>query len=74
MSDHGPNPGPDIVHIGQLLGSAKIIAEYLVLLGLADMNEKKVFNWASNGRLPVKKIGSRILANKRDLLRHFGLE
>ena len=74
MSNNSPNAEPEVVHLGQLLGSAKIIAEYLVLLGLADMNEKKVFNWAADGRLPVKKIGNRIVANKRELLRHFGLD
>jgi hypothetical protein len=63
----------DAVYAGQILDGAKSIAEYLVHLGFADMTEKKVFHWAADGRLPVKKIGNRIVANKRALLRHFGL-
>jgi hypothetical protein len=38
------------------------------------MTEKKVFHWAADGRLPIKKIGNRLVANKRTLLRHFGLD
>jgi hypothetical protein len=63
----------DAAYAGQILDGAKMIAQYLVHLGFADMTEKKVFHWAADGRLPVKKIGNRIVANKRALLRHFGL-
>jgi hypothetical protein len=63
----------DAVYAGQVLDGAKMIAQYLVHLGFTDMTEKKVFHWAANGRLPVKKIGNRLVANKRTLLRHFGL-
>jgi hypothetical protein len=59
---------------GQLLDGAKAIQRYLVYLGLTEMTEKRVFNWAADGRLPVKKLGNRLIANKRTLLRHFGIE
>jgi len=58
------------MYAGQILDGANMIAQYLVHLGFADMTEKKVFHWAADGRLPVKKIGNRIVANKRALLRH----
>jgi hypothetical protein len=74
MSDElTPMNNNDAVHAGQILDGAKKIAKYLVHLGFADMTEKKVFHWAANGRLPVKKIGKRLVASKRALLRHFGL-
>jgi hypothetical protein len=63
----------DAVHAGQILDGAKMIAEYLTHLGFPDMTEKKVFSWASDGRLPTKKIGARIVTTKRALQRHFGL-
>jgi hypothetical protein len=63
----------DAAYAGQVLDGAKMIAKYLVHLGFVDMTEKKVFHWAADGRLPVKKIGNRLVANKRTLLRHFGL-
>jgi hypothetical protein len=63
----------DGAYAGQILDGAKMIAQYLVHLGFADMTEKKVFHWAADGRFPVKKIGNRIVANKRALLWHFGL-
>jgi hypothetical protein len=65
--------GSDPEHEGQVLDGAKAIAAYLVYLGLTNMHEKKVFQWAADGRLPVRKIGNRLVANKRALLRHFGL-
>jgi predicted transcriptional regulator len=61
-------------HAGQVLDGAKAIQRYLVHLGFTAMTEKRVFHWAANGRLPVKKIGNRLVANKRALLRHLGLE
>lgn len=61
-------------HAGQILDGAKRITKYLIYLGFDDMTEKKVFQWAADGRLPVKKIGNRIVANKRAVLRHLGLE
>jgi hypothetical protein len=61
-------------HADQILDGAKVITKYLIYLGFSDMTEKKVFHWAADGRLPVKKLGHRIVANKRTLLRHFGLE
>jgi len=64
----------DAVYAGQILDGAKMISKYLVHLGFADMTEKRVFHWASDGRLPVKKIGNRLVANKQSLLRHFGLQ
>jgi hypothetical protein len=64
----------DAAYAGQILNGAKTIAKYLVHLGFTDMTEKKVFHWAADGRLPVKKIGNRLVANKRTLVRHFGLE
>jgi hypothetical protein len=60
-------------HAGQILDGAKMIAEYLSLLGF-EMTERRVFHWAADGRLPVKKIGMRLIANKRTLLHHFGLD
>jgi hypothetical protein len=64
----------DALYAAQILDGAKMIAKYLVHLGFTDMTEKKVFHWAADGRLPVKKIGNRLIANKPTLLRHFGLE
>ena len=66
--------GDDAIYAGQILSGAKMIAQYLTHLGFADMTEKKVFHWAADGRLPVRKIGNRLVANKRALLRHFGLD
>jgi hypothetical protein len=63
----------DSTHAGQILDGAKMIARYMVHLGFGDMTEKRVFHWAADGRLPVKKIGNRLVANKPTLLRHFGL-
>jgi hypothetical protein len=63
----------DAAYAGQILDGAKTIAQYLVYLGFTDMTEKKVFHWAADGRLPIKKIGHRLVANKRTLLRHLGL-
>lgn len=68
-----PEDNPD-QHADQILDGAKVITKYLIYLGFSDMTEKKVFHWAADGRLPVKKVGHRIVANKRTLLRHFGLE
>jgi hypothetical protein len=73
MGDDTIELNDDVIHAGQILDGAKAIAKYLIHLGFADMTEKKVFHWAADGRLPVKKIGNRIVANKRALLRHFGL-
>ena len=64
----------DATYAGQILDGAKMIAKYLIYLGFTDMTEKKVFHWAAVGRLPVRKIGNRLVANKRTLLTHFGLE
>lgn len=64
----------DLHHAGQILDGGKKIAAYLTHLGFPDMSEKKVFQWAADGRLPVKKIGSRIVTHKRLLLKYFGLE
>ena len=61
-------------HAGQLLDGARAIRRYLVHLGLTGMTERRVFHWAADGRLPVKKIGNRLVANKRTLLRHFGMD
>ena len=61
-------------HAGQVLDGAKAIQRYLVHLGFTEMTEKRVFHWAANGRLPVKKIGNRLVTTKRRLLRHFGLD
>jgi hypothetical protein len=61
-------------HAGQILVGARAIRDYLILLGFTDMTEKRVFDWAETGRLPISRIGSRLIANKRTLLRHFGLE
>jgi hypothetical protein len=63
----------DAAYAGQILDGAKLIAQYLRHLGF-EMTEKRVFHWAADGRLPVKKIGSRLTANKRALIRHFGLD
>lgn len=60
-------------YAGQILDGAKNIASYLIYLGFSDMTEKKVFHWAADGRLPVKKIGNRIVATKRSILRHLNL-
>jgi hypothetical protein len=73
MGDDTKELNDDSIYAGQILDGAKMIAQYLVHLGFADMTEKKVFHWAADGRLPVKKIGNRLVANKRALLRHFGL-
>jgi hypothetical protein len=73
MSDEVRGATDDALHAGQILDGAKMIAKYLIHLGFADMTEKKVFHWAADGRLPVKKIGNRLVANKGALLRHFGL-
>ena len=74
MSDDlkGENTDDD-VYAGQILDGAKMIAQYLVHLGFADMTERKVLHWTADGRLPIKKIGNRLVANKRALLRHFDL-
>ncbi len=64
----------DALYAGQILDGAKMIAKYMVYLGFSDMTEKKVFHWAADGRMPVKKIGNRLVTNKRALLRHFALE
>lgn len=61
-------------YAGQLLDGARAIRRYLVHLGFDQMTEKRVFHWAADGRLPVKKVGNRLVANKRALLRHFGIE
>ena len=66
--------GSDEMHEGQFLDGAKAIRGYLVHLGFTQMTVKRVFHWAADGRLPVKKIGNRLVANKRALLRHFGIE
>lgn len=58
---------------GQMLDGAKAIQGYLVHLGFSDMTEKRVFYLAANKRLPIKKIGSRLVTSKRALLRHFDL-
>ena len=42
----------DAIYAGQILDGAKMIASYMIHLGFADMTEKKVFHWASDGRLP----------------------
>lgn len=64
----------DLRHAGQILDGGKKIAEYLTHLGFPDMSDKKVFQWAADGRLPVRKIGNRLVTNKNALLRHFGLD
>jgi hypothetical protein len=75
MSDDLTEPSEDDgAYAGQILDGAKTIAKYLIYLGFTDMTEKKVFHWAADGRLPVKKIGNRLVANKRKLLRHFGID
>lgn len=63
----------DAAYAGQILDGAKNIAKYLIYLGFAEMTEKKVFHWAADGRLPVKKIGNRLVANKRSILQHLNL-
>ncbi len=63
----------DAAYAGQILDGGKMIARYLVHLGFSDMTEKKVFQWAADGRLPTKKIGVRIVTTKRALQQHFGL-
>lgn len=72
MSDNCTNG--DDPHAGQILVGAKRICDYLVHLGVTDMTEKRVFDWCETGRLPHTRIGTRLFANKRALLRHFGLE
>ena len=67
------DPDEDHQYADQILDGAKTIAGYLVYLGFTDMTEKMVFHWAADGRLPVVKLGSRLVANKRTLHRHFGL-
>jgi hypothetical protein len=62
----------DHLYAGQILDGAKAIRQYLIYLGF-EMTEKRVFHWASNGRLPVKRIGSPLVTSKRALLRHFNL-
>jgi hypothetical protein len=74
MTDLNSGVPDNEAYAGQILDGAKMIARYLVHLGFSDMNEKKVFQWAADGRLPVKKIGNRLVASKRMLLRHFGLD
>ncbi len=74
MNDEVRGATDDAIHAGQILDGAKAIAKYLVHLGFTDMTEKKVCHWAADGRLPVKKIGNRLVANKRAPRRHFGLE
>jgi hypothetical protein len=64
----------DDPHAGQILVGARKIADYLIFLGFSDMSEKRVFDWCESGRLPHTRIGTRLIANKRALLRHFGLE
>lgn len=66
--------GGDDPHAGQILVGAKKICDYLVLLGLSEMTERKVFDWCESGRLPHTRIGSRLIANKPALRRHFGLD
>ncbi len=74
MSDQAPElNADDAAYSGQVLDGAKNIAKYLIYLGFLEMTEKKVFHWAADGRLPVKKIGSRLVANKRSILRHLNL-
>jgi hypothetical protein len=63
----------DAAYAGQILDGAEKISEYLIYLGFTDMTKGRVFHWAADGRLPVKKIGSRLIGNKRTLLQHFGL-
>lgn len=65
--------GDDDQYAGQILDGAKTITRYLVYLGFTDMTEKMVFHWAADGRLPVLKIGNRLVTNKRAIHRHFGL-
>jgi hypothetical protein len=67
------DPAPTL-HAGQILDGGKVIAQYMVHLGFASMTEKKVFQWAANGRIPVKKIGNRLVTTKRAISQHFGLE
>jgi len=64
----------DDPYAGQILDGAKAIAKYMVHLGFTEMTEKRVFHWAASGRLPAKKIGHRLISNKRSLLRHLGLD
>jgi hypothetical protein len=64
----------DAIYAGQILDGARAITEYLIHLGFTAMTEKRVFHWAADGRLPVTKIGHRLVANKRALLRHFGID
>jgi hypothetical protein len=73
MNDNMAGNSDDTLYAEQILDGAKMIAAYLAHLGFPQMTEKKVFHWAADGRLPVKKIGNRLVANKRTLLRHFGL-
>jgi hypothetical protein len=61
-------------HAGQILVGARAIRDYLIVLGFTEMTEKRVFDWCETGRLPHTRIGSRLIANKPALLRHFGLE
>jgi hypothetical protein len=61
------------MYADQILDGAKNIANYLSYLGFSGMTEKKVFHWAADGRLPVKKIGNRLVTNKRSILRHLNL-
>ena len=63
----------DAIYQGQILDGAKKIAKYLNYIGFSDITERRVFHWAADGRLPVTKIGNRLVANKRSLLRHFGV-
>jgi hypothetical protein len=75
MTEQAPEiTGDDAAYAGQILDGARNIAKYLIYLGFAEMTEKKVFHWAADGRLPVKKIGNRLVSNKRVLARHFGLD
>src|SRR5687767_1547828 len=72
--DQGPEISrDDAAYAGQILDGAKNIARYLIYLGFSEMTEKKVFHWAADGRLPIKKIGNRLVANKRAILEHLNL-
>jgi|SRR5579862_4877397 len=74
MTDKALQPNiDDAVYAGQILDGAKNIAKYLIYLGFSDMTEKKVFHWAADGRLPVKKIGNRLITNKHLIQRHLNL-
>jgi hypothetical protein len=61
-------------YAGQILDGAKAIARYLNHIGFTEMNERKVYHWAADGRIPVTKVGNRLVTNKRRVLRHMGIE